>query len=81
MLARLVVRDVGRVLNMPLAEVDRVARLIPRELGTTIHSALKGVPELLDLYKKDDRIECYIWIASREQGGFMNNHHDVARNR
>src|SRR5258708_12898745 len=45
MLARLVVRDVGRVLGIPIQDVDRIAKLIPRELGTTIAIARKTLPE------------------------------------
>lgn len=68
MLARLVVRDVGRVLNMPLADVDKVARLIPRELGTTIHSALQTVPDLQDLYKRDPQVQKLLDLAKKLEG-------------
>jgi len=68
MLARLVVRDVGRVLDMPLPEVDKVARLIPRELGTTIHSAMQNVPELQDLYKKDAQVKQLMDLAKKLEG-------------
>jgi DNA polymerase III subunit alpha len=68
MLARLVVRDVGRVLDMPLAEVDRVARLIPKELGTTIHSALENVPDLKQLYTQDPQVKKLLDLAKRLEG-------------
>jgi len=68
MLARLVVRDVGRTLNMPLPDVDKVARLLPKELGTTIHSALESVPELADLYKKDPQVHKLLDLAKRLEG-------------
>jgi DNA polymerase III subunit alpha len=68
MLARLVVRDVGRVLNMPLVDVDKVARLIPRELGTTIHSALQNVPELQDLHKRDPQVRQLLDLAKKLEG-------------
>jgi DNA polymerase-3 subunit alpha len=68
MLARLVVRDVGRVLGIPLVDVDKVARLIPRELGTTIHSAIEAVPELADLYKKDPQTKKLIDLAKKLEG-------------
>lgn len=68
MLARLVVRDVGRVLDMPLVEVDKVARLIPKELGTTIHSAMDNVPELADLYKKDGQVKQLLDLAKKLEG-------------
>ena len=52
MQARAVVRDVGRVLNVPLTEVDRLAKLIPAAPGhyTSIKEALETVPELKDAY-------------------------------
>jgi DNA polymerase-3 subunit alpha len=55
MKAKLVVRDVGRVLNMPYAEVDSIAKLIPSDLGTTLDDAFDLVPELRELEKKDPR--------------------------
>jgi DNA polymerase III subunit alpha len=63
-----VVRDVGRVLGLPLPEVDKVARLIPRELGTTIHSALEAVPELADMCKKDAKVKQLIDLSKRLEG-------------
>ena len=42
--AKAVIRDVGRVLDMPYADVDKVARLIPNELGITLDKALAGKP-------------------------------------
>ncbi|MBN1293739.1 MAG: DNA polymerase III subunit alpha [Candidatus Latescibacteria bacterium] len=54
MKARLVVRDVGRVLNMPYGEVDVIAKLIPTDLKMTLSKALELVPELRELEKKDD---------------------------
>jgi DNA polymerase-3 subunit alpha len=55
MKAKLVVRDVGRVLNMPYAEVDAIAKLIPSDIGTTLDDAFELVPELRELEKKDER--------------------------
>ncbi len=68
MLARLVVRDVGRVLGLPLQEVDRIAKLIPRELGTTIEMARKNVPELQQECRKNPEIERLLTIAQRLEG-------------
>jgi DNA polymerase III subunit alpha len=55
MKAKLVVRDVGRVLNMPYGDVDAIAKLIPSDLGTTLEDAFEVVPELRDMEKKDPR--------------------------
>ena len=68
MLARLVVRDVGRALGMPLPDVDKVARLIPRELGITLHGALEAVPELKEAYAKDPQIKRLIDLSKKLEG-------------
>ncbi|MFC1538887.1 DNA polymerase III subunit alpha [Candidatus Latescibacterota bacterium] len=55
MKAKMVVRDVGRVLGMPYGEVDVIAKLIPSDLGTKLDDALDLVPELRELEKKDEQ--------------------------
>jgi DNA polymerase III subunit alpha len=54
MKAKMVVRDVGRVLNMPYSDVDAIAKLIPNDLGTNLESAFELVPELREMEKRDD---------------------------
>lgn len=54
--ARAVIRDVGRVLDLPLAEVDAIAKKIPESLGMTIDEALKSEPSLQELYRNDPRV-------------------------
>lgn len=54
--ARAAVRDVGRVLDIPLPEVDKIAKLIPETLGITIEDALKEEPDLRKLADSDPRI-------------------------
>ena len=56
MSARAVVRDVGRVLGYPYAEVDAVSKSIPFELNMTLHRALDLSPELKKRYQEDARI-------------------------
>lgn len=68
MLARGVVRDVGRVLDMPLPQVDKIANLIPKELGITIDAAMSGVKELKDLYKSDQEVARLIDLAKKLEG-------------
>jgi len=68
MLARLVVRDVGRVMGFPLPEVDRIAKLIPRELGTTIKMARENVPELQQEAKSNPQVEKLLTTAQRLEG-------------
>lgn len=53
MAARAAIRDVGRALNVPYAEVDRIAKLIPAELGVTIDKALEVSPDLIAAYSGD----------------------------
>ena len=54
MAARAVVRDVGRAIGMSFAEVDRVAKLVPADLGMTLPKALEIVPELKALATQDE---------------------------
>lgn len=53
MAARAAIRDVGRALDVPYGEVDKIAKLVPAELGVTLERALGIVPELMDLYNND----------------------------
>ena len=53
MAARGVIRDVGRVLDFPYAQVDTIAKMIPNELNITIDKALKMNPELPNQYEGD----------------------------
>jgi len=55
MTARAVIRDVGRALDMPLQEVDRIAKLIPYELGITLDRAIRSVPEIQRLSEDPER--------------------------
>lgn len=57
MKAKLAVRDVGRALNISYADTDRVAKLIPNELGMTIDKALEVSKELKVLYDSDTRVK------------------------
>lgn len=66
--ARNAIRDVGRVMEIPYAEVDRVAKLVPMELGVTIDRALKESPDLAELYKINPQIKGVIDIARRLEG-------------
>lgn len=68
MLARGVVRDVGRVLDMPLPEVDKIANLIPRELGITIDGAMASVPEFKKMCQTNPDVKRLIELAKRLEG-------------
>ena len=67
MAARAAVRDVGRVLNFPYAEVDRIAKLIPFEPGMTIEKALQ-LNELKELSQKDERVKKLLEISRSLEG-------------
>jgi len=56
MMAKAVIRDVGRVMAIPYGEVDKIAKLIPLELDITIEDALEREPELKALYKTNPQI-------------------------
>jgi DNA polymerase-3 subunit alpha len=57
MMARGVIRDVGRVLGMPYGDVDRIAKMVPERIGITLETALKESPELAELKASDKRVE------------------------
>ena len=57
MAARLAIRDVARVLKLPLSEADRIAKLVPEKPGTTLKSAFKDVPELNEIRKKGEPLQ------------------------
>ncbi|HEY8508785.1 MAG TPA: DNA polymerase III subunit alpha [Steroidobacteraceae bacterium] len=68
MAAKAVVRDVGRVLGMTYGFVDRIAKLIPFELGITLDDALAKEPELKRLYDSDAEIRNLIDLARSLEG-------------
>ncbi len=68
MAAKAVVRDVGRVLGHPYGFVDRIAKLIPFELGITLDKALEQEDELRRLYKDDDDVHTLIDLARSLEG-------------
>ena len=68
MKAKAVIRDVCRVLDVPLPEADRLAKLIPNELKMTLDKALKAEPELKKSYDESDQIRNVIDIAKRLEG-------------
>ena len=66
--ARGVIRDVGRVMDLPYAQVDTIAKMIPNELNITIDKALKMNPELARVYAQDEQIHHLIDMAKRLEG-------------
>ncbi len=68
MQAKAVVRDVGRVLGIPYAEVDRIAKLIPNKLDITLDQALQQEASLREAIAKDTRIASLFEIAKSLEG-------------
>ncbi len=66
--ARGVIRDVGRVLDMPYAQVDTIAKMIPQELNITIDKALEMNPELKKAYDEQEDVHHLIDMAKRLEG-------------
>jgi len=72
MQARAAIRDVGRVMGVPYADVDRIAKLIPNELGINIEDALLKEPQLKKLCKEDQSAANVIETAQVLEG--LNRH-------
>ncbi|WP_018718341.1 DNA polymerase III subunit alpha [Arhodomonas aquaeolei] len=68
MAARAVVRDVGRVLGHPYGYVDRIAKLVPFELGMTLDKALEQEEDLRNLYHDDEEVQTLIDMARKLEG-------------
>jgi DNA polymerase-3 subunit alpha len=72
MKAKMAIKDVGRVLNIPLSKVNAVAKLVPEELGITIDKALETDKDLNKLYATDEEVKTLIDIARRLEGSVRN---------
>ena len=68
MKARMVIKDVGRALNFSPSETNRIAKLIPEDLGITIPKALEQSPEFREEYEKDERIHELIELSKKLEG-------------
>ena len=66
--ARGVIRDVGRVMDLPYAMVDSIAKMIPQELNITIEKALQMNPELRKTYESDEQVKYLIDMSRRLEG-------------
>ena len=68
MAAKAVIRDVGRVMDLPYAFVDTIAKMVPTELNITIDKALKENPQLRKAYEEDERVRTLIDMSKRLEG-------------
>src|SRR3954449_682884 len=66
--AKAACKDVGRVLGVPLAEIDKLTKLIPGVPGMTLDKAMSQVPELRDLYNSNEQIRKVIDLAKKLEG-------------
>ena len=66
--AKAVIRDVGRVMDLPYAMCDSISKMIPTELNITLESALEKNSELRDLYEKDEQVKELIDVSKRLEG-------------
>ncbi len=68
MAAKMVIRDVARVLDFPYAEADKLAKMIPNELHISIPKSIEQNKELKDLYENDEQIHKLLDIAMALEG-------------
>ncbi|MCX5687174.1 MAG: DNA polymerase III subunit alpha [Candidatus Omnitrophica bacterium] len=68
MAAKAVIRDVGRAMNIPYADVDKIAKLVPLDPDMTLELALEQEPELAKLYKEDSKIRELINVSKKLEG-------------
>ncbi|QIA26401.1 DNA polymerase III subunit alpha [Thermaerobacter sp. PB12/4term] len=68
MLARAVIRDVGRVMGLPYGEVDKIAKMVPAQLGITLDQALESSPELKQAYDQQPVVRQLVDMARKLEG-------------
>ena len=66
--AKAVIRDAGRALDIPFADVDRIAKLVPNTLNISLEEALKQTPELRQLKETDPRVADLLQVAGHLEG-------------
>lgn len=72
MAAKAAIRDVGRAMDMPYSDVDKIAKLVPNTLKITIEGALKAEPQLRELYEGGKEVKELLDVAMRLEG--LNRH-------
>jgi len=68
MAAKAAVKDVGRAMDIPYGEVDRLAKLIPTTLGIELKDALEEAPQLKSAINSDERLKDLMAVALRLEG-------------
>ncbi|NGX56840.1 MAG: DNA polymerase III subunit alpha [Candidatus Anoxychlamydiales bacterium] len=72
MKAKMAIKDVGRVLSVPIAKVNEICKLVPDDLNITIENALKIDPELNKFYSLDEEVKQVLDIAKTVEGSIRN---------
>ncbi|MDO4312092.1 MAG: DNA polymerase III subunit alpha [Eubacteriales bacterium] len=68
MAARAVIRDVGRVMDLPYAFVDNIAKMVPQELNITLDKALTMNPDFRKMYQEDEQVKELVDMSRRLEG-------------
>ncbi|MDK2960488.1 MAG: polymerase subunit alpha [Bacillota bacterium] len=68
MAARAAIRDAGRAFDLPYGDVDKIAKLVPAEIGVSLESALATSPELAELYEREEWVRRLIDTAKKLEG-------------
>src|SRR5579883_3475251 len=68
MAAKAAIKDVGRALDMPYGDVDRIAKLVPTTIGVTIEQAIAESPQLKEAYEKDGQVRELLETAKKLEG-------------
>ncbi len=68
MAARAAIKDVGRALDLPYGEVDRVAKMVPATIGVTISKALQDSPQMQEAYDKEPQVKELVDTARKLEG-------------
>ena len=72
MKARMAIKDVGRVLSVPLSKVNEIAKLVPEDLNITLEKALEKDPELRSFYEADEDARRIIDLGKKLEGSIRN---------
>ncbi len=72
MAAKAAIKDVGRAMDMPYADVDRIAKMVPTQLNITLEEALKESPQLQQVYENDPQIR-QLFDTARKLEGLVRN--------
>ncbi|MBI3211330.1 MAG: DNA polymerase III subunit alpha [Simkania negevensis] len=72
MKAKMAIKDVGRVLSIPLAKVNEIAKLVPEELNITLKKALEIEPELQKMVEEEEEVKALLDYAQKLEGSIRN---------